>query len=156
MSHELLQRSLPPAPLLASAFLVLQNHATAGSPLQYARDIQGEPVAEGAFRMPVMPIHSPSVTPLLYYSKDGQNVWRARNTTRNIDHLARDKEAPPLFPRAVFAQLFKVKELTDRATPACKEDFVHRPTYGRRVRIAIGRRYIVSPFRTAARVQNQG
>jgi hypothetical protein len=46
----------------------------------------------------------------------------------------------------VFAQLLKVEEFTDWTAPPCKEDFVHRPAYSWRKRVAIQRQYLVSHF----------
>jgi hypothetical protein len=119
--------------------------------------VKPEPIAGADFRIPCTFGASKHHSALsLYSSKDGQNIRRARHTTRDIDHFARDEKAPSLLFGTVFAQLLKVEEFTDWTAPPCKEDFVHRPAYSWRKRVAIQRRYLVSPLRTTARMQNQG
>ena len=109
--------------------------------------VKAEPIAGADLGFPARhldhPKHDSALS--LYCSKDGQNVGGARHTTRDIDHFACDEKAPSLLFGIVFAQLLKVEEFTNWTAPPCKEDFVHRPAYSWRKRMAIQRAVLSQP-----------
>lgn len=51
-------------------------------------------------------------------SKDRQNIRRTRHPTRNIAHLTRDEEAPPLLLLALLSKRLQVEELTNGTSPS--------------------------------------